>query len=387
VTPGARVAAAIEILDDILTGVAPEKALTGWGRSHRFAGSKDRAAIRDHVFDALRCQASFAWLGGAATGRGIMLGAMRAAGIVDDMFNGVGHAPSAPTDDEPAGDLSQAPRHVKNDMPEWLLPHFDTAFVDKADDVMAVLRHRAGVFLRVNLARTTVEDVQASLRDADIDTNVVPNVNSALQVTQNARRIANSTAYLEGLIELQDPSSQIAVNALELKPASRVLDFCAGGGGKSLAMAAFGADVTAHDIDARRMNDIAPRAERAQAAIRTVDQSELASLTNFDVVFCDAPCSGSGTWRRTPSAKWALTPDRLEELTQMQASVLNDAAPFVRFGGTLVYATCSVFEVENSDLIQRFIGRNSSFERITSKSIAPHDCGDGFFYAILRKSV
>jgi 16S rRNA (cytosine967-C5)-methyltransferase len=386
VTPGARVAAAIEILDDILAGAVPEKALTGWGRTHRFAGAKDRAAIRDHLFDALRCQASYAWIGGAKTGRGIMLGSMREASLMADMFNSVGHAPKHPTDGEAGGDLNKAPRHVRKDVPEWLLPHFDAGLGDAADDILGLMRHRAGVFLRVNLARTSVENARTMLRADDIETQSVADIRSALQVVINERRISNSAAYKEGLIELQDTSSQIAVDALGLERGTRVLDFCAGGGGKSLAMAAQGADVVAHDIDPRRMIDIAPRAERAQTAIRTATLDDLQKEKAFDLVLCDAPCSGSGTWRRTPAAKWALTQDRLAELGQMQASVLDSAAPFVRAGGTLVYATCSVFGCENSDVVQAFTTRNSDFLQVRETTIQPHKFGDGFFFAMMCRT-
>lgn len=379
----ARVAAAIEVLDDILDGSTPEKALTGWGRTHRFAGSKDRAAIRDHVFGALRCRASFAWLGGANTGRGIMLGAMRAAGSQDAVFTGEGHAPR-PVDEEDAGQpLDSAPRDVRLDMPDWLLPHFDTALGGSADDVLALLQSRAGVFLRVNTARTTVTAAAAQLASEGITTASVTDVKTALHVTENERKISLSQTYLDGLVEPQDPSSQIAIAALNITPGLRVLDFCAGGGGKSLAMAALGAEVTAHDIDPKRMADVAPRAERAGVSIATAKTEELQTLAPFDIVLCDAPCSGSGTWRRTPAAKWDLTPDRLNELTIMQDQVLADAAPMVRTGGILAYATCSVFEVENNARIQMFVDRSSRYNLTSTLAIQPHALGDGFYLSTL----
>lgn len=381
--PAARVAAAIEVLDAILDGSTPEKALTGWGRTHRFAGSKDRAAIRDHVFGALRCRASFAWLGGADTGRGIMLGAMRAAGLEDAVFTGEGHAPR-PVDDEDDGQpLDAAPRDVRLDMPDWLLPHFDTALGGDADNVLAQLQLRAGVFLRVNTARITVAAAMAQLASEGITTGLVPDVKTALHVTENERRIALSQAYLDGLVELQDPSSQIAIAALNITPGLRVLDFCAGGGGKSLAMAALGAEVTAHDVDPKRMADLSPRAERAGVSIATITTEELQTLAPFDIVLCDAPCSGSGTWRRTPAAKWDLTPDRLTELTTIQDQVLADAAPMARAGGILAYATCSVLNVENKERIQMLTERSSRYNLTNTLAIQPHALGDGFYLSTL----
>ena len=385
-TPAARVAAAIEVLDAIFIGSTPEKALTGWGRSHRFAGSKDRAAIRDHVFQALRCKASYGWIGGANTGRGVMLGAMRVAGQVEEMFSGVGHAPREVEAGEETRSLSDAPRWMQRDMPEWMLPHFDAALGAEADDILEILKSRAGVFLRVNAARSTAEDVIASLAEENIVAVPVSDMSFALQVVENERRVALSTAYENGLVELQDTSSQHAISALNITKGQRVLDLCAGGGGKALAMAALGAEVTAHDIDPKRMTDISPRAERAGVNIDTVATEDLAALELFDVVFVDAPCSGSGTWRRNPAAKWDLTEERLQELTTIQEKVLSQGAQLVGSGGILVYATCSVFDVENGDRIQSFVQSSSEFSVRDQTSIAPHVLGDGFYFAEMHKN-
>ena len=282
-TPAARVAAAIEVLDDILSGQTAERALTGWGRTHRFAGSKDRAAIRDHVFQALRCRASYAWLGGAETGRGIMLGAARATGQVDDLFTGQGHAPPPVQDHEAGAGLNSAPRAVQSDIPPWQLDHFDKAFAGGADGILTTLKTRAGVFLRVNAAKTSQADAMAALAADGITTAVVDKVKTALQVTENERKVARSEAYTAGLVEVQDPSSQEAVLSLALRPNERVLDYCAGGGGKSLAMAAQGADVTAHDIDPKRMVDLTPRATRAGVRIATATTGDLGAIEKQDL--------------------------------------------------------------------------------------------------------
>ncbi|SMX31388.1 RsmB/NOP family class I SAM-dependent RNA methyltransferase [Octadecabacter ascidiaceicola] len=384
-TPAARVAAAIEVLDEIFDGATPEKALTGWGRSHRFAGSKDRAAIRDHVFQALRCKTSYGWIGGAASGRGVMLGAMRVAGQVNEMFSGVGHAPNEVEAGEEARSISDAPRWIQCDMPEWMLTHFDAALGAQTDKILETLKSRAGVFLRVNAARSTTAEVIALLADENIVTVPVEGMNYALQVVENERRIALSRPYADGLIELQDTSSQHAILALNLTKSQRVLDLCAGGGGKALAMAAQGGEVTAHDIDPNRMVDIAPRADRAGVKINTAQTSELAKLQPFDVVFVDAPCSGSGTWRRNPAAKWELTEDRLKELTTIQDKVLLQGAQRVRTGGTLVYATCSVFDVENGERVQSFMKSACGFSLLSQTSTAPHLLGDGFYFAEFTK--
>ncbi|WP_296417448.1 RsmB/NOP family class I SAM-dependent RNA methyltransferase [Pseudooctadecabacter sp.] len=384
-TPAARVAAAIEVLDDILSGQTAEKALTGWGRAHRFAGSKDRAAIRDHVFQALRCRASYAWLGGADTGRGIMLGAMRSAGLANAVFTGEGHAPPPVTDDEAMRPLAQADRATRLDCPDWMLPLFEDRFGTQADDVLTTLQSRAGVFLRVNTRRCSVPEALASLAHDDIDATAVDGVATALRVLNNERRVAQSGALAQGWVEVQDASSQAAIAAADIGAGSRWLDYCAGGGGKALALADHGADVTAHDIDPLRMRDLPSRAARAGVTIAQTDGVALRGAAPFDGVFCDAPCSGSGTWRRTPEAKWALTPDRLETLTRTQDEVLRAGAAQVKPGGMMIYATCSVFRAENEDRVAAFLTEQGGFDQTDMCQIAPHSDGDGFFWAHLRK--
>ncbi|SLN14798.1 RsmB/NOP family class I SAM-dependent RNA methyltransferase [Pseudooctadecabacter jejudonensis] len=384
-TPAARVAAAIEILDDVLSGQSAEAALKTWGRSNRYAGSKDRAAVRDHVFQAIRRRASFAWLGGADTGRGLMLGAARFTGDVDAWFSGQGYAPPPPDVSEIGRDLADAPRSVRLDMPDWMLPYFEDALDEGADHAMAALQDRAGVFLRVNRLASDVDAVIASLQGDGIGAVPVTEVDGALHVTSNERRIAQSSAYVSGLVEVQDPSSQRAINMLSIDAKSKWLDYCAGGGGKGLALAARGASVVAYDIDARRMVDVPSRAARAGVTIPTLATDELARNAPFDGVFCDAPCSGCGTWRRTPEAKWALTPERLMTLTQMQDDVLTNAAPLVARGGQLIYATCSVFTIENDARVAAFLDRSPEFTKVSHQHIAPHSGGDGFFVAVLKR--
>lgn len=373
-TPAARVAAAIEILDGILAGKAVEPALSNWGRANRFAGSKDRAAIRDHVFQALRRRASLAWLGGAQTGRGIMLGQAREIGQEAQLFTGQGHGPPSAGAQEVGRPLRDAPRWVQMDMPEWLLPHFDQAAGPNADRVMQALRNRAPVSLRVNLVKTDIAGARAALAHSDIETQEIIGIGTALKVLSNERRITHSEAYQTGLVELQDAASQSAVLALGISPDMRVLDYCAGGGGKALAMAALGADVTAYDIDPRRMVDLPSRAARAGAAIRVSDADSL-ELEGFDLVLCDAPCSGSGTWRRTPQAKWALTPERLKTLQNMQRDVVRSGLKYVRKGGLFAYATCSIFSCENGATCEDIAAEQGAEEML----LMPNDDHDGFF--------
>lgn len=389
-TPAARIAAAIEILDRHLLGIPAEQALTRWARSHRFAGSGDRAAIRDHVFGALRCRRSHSWLGGAGdtpTGRALMIGAMREAGIPPEtMFTGIGHAPSALSPEELIPLSAGLPRLAALDCPDWLAPLLESSLGEAFEPVMRVMRERAPVTLRANLARTTCAQVQAELAAEGIDASPHPLAAGALQITANAQRLRNSAAYLEGRVELQDAASQAVVDMLPLAPGQRVLDFCAGGGGKTLAMAArVPCQFVAHDISAQRMRDLPERARRAGIKVDLADAAGVAARAPYDLVLLDVPCSGSGSWRRAPEAKWALTPGRLAELRKMQSDILDRTHEFVAPGGTLAYVTCSMLRAENEDQVAEFLQRVPGWRCETSRRLTPLDGGDGFFCALLTR--
>ncbi|SEK83855.1 RsmB/NOP family class I SAM-dependent RNA methyltransferase [Pacificibacter marinus] len=398
-TPVARISAAIEILDQVMAGEAAERVLTSWGRGHRFAGSKDRAAIRDHVFDALRCLRSYAWLGGAGgriadgddgpapTGRQLMIGALRSTDTdLGTVFNEDRFAPAPlSTEELDLPDLAQAPRAVQLDCPDWILPLYDAVLGDDTDAVLACTQRRAPVFLRVNSNKATLTQAQDALGVDAIEAITHPLSPCALEVTQGARAVARSQAYLTGVVELQDAGSQAIIDALPLADGMHVLDYCAGGGGKSLAMAAKAdLSITAHDIDPARMQDIAPRASRAGVQIKTARMNDLEA--NYDLVLCDAPCSGSGSWARAPQAKWLLQDTRLQDLTQLQAHILDESVPRVRSGGSLVYATCSLFAVENTDQVAAFLTRHPEFSLKMDRLITPLDGGDGFYVAVFTKN-
>ena len=381
-TPAARLSAAIEVLDPILSGQAPEVVLTNWGRANRYAGSGDRAAIRDLVYDALRCRASFAALGGGLSGRGLVLGGLRAAGAdVGALFSGEGYAPAPVTD----RDKGQEPQgYDALDCPSWLGPRLEAALGSDFTPTLRALQSRAPVFLRVNLARTTRENAAAVLAEEGVVTRPVSWVHTALEVTDNARKVQTSTAYQTGLVELQDASSQAVVAGLYLTPNFKVLDYCAGGGGKALALAARGAKVWAHDAYPARMSDLPQRSARAGQRIMITAQP--AETKPYDVVLTDVPCSGSGSWRRDPSGKWALSEVRLEELRALQAQIMDEAAPLVRHGGTLAYATCSLLGEENEAQVEAFLGRHSGWVAKTQRRFSPLSGGDGFFLATLTRT-
>ena len=380
-TPAARLSAAITVLDRILAGAAVEPCLTSWGRANRFAGSGDRHAIRDLVFDALRKRRSYAALGGGLTGRGLMLGALRAAGTDPaTLFTGLGHAPL------PVGPLDdgRAPLGAEAvDVPDWLEAPLRGALGVEYQPVMQAMRERAPVFLRVNLARISRDEAVRHLAADGIAVTPHTLAASAVQVTKGERRIAVSGAYLTGLVELQDASSQAVVEVLDLRPGLRVLDYCAGGGGKTLAMAARGVAPFAYDISSARMGDLSVRAKRAGARVTILKDPAMSAP--YDLILVDAPCSGSGSWRRDPQGKWALTAARLAALVQVQADILQRAVGLLAPDGVLAYVTCSLLSEENEAQVAGFVARHLGFPVTHQRRFSPLEGGDGFFVTLLTR--
>lgn len=382
-TPGARVSAAIEVLAAMEDGLAAEQALTRWARNSRFAGSKDRAAVRDHVFDVLRSKLTAAHLGGGASPRALLIGNLRAQGVdLETIFNGIGHAPVPLSEDEQIVPAATHDPAITWNLPAWLTPLFEAGLGDSAAETAMALQSRAPITLRVNLARITPLAAQEMLQNEGVETIENPLCFGALTVTDGQRKIRNSQGYLEGLVEFQDAASQAVVGIMP--QGGTVLDYCAGGGGKALALAMDSTrKVFAHDVNSGRLADLLPRAERAEAEVAILETADLSTAAPFDVVLCDAPCSGSGAWRRAAEAKWNLMPERLEELTKIQDEILDDAAKLVGPEGLLAYATCSVFKSENEDRIAAFHARNSGWETKLSRRFAVDAWGDGFFTAHL----
>ena len=390
-TPAARIAASIEVLDAWLGGVGPDAALRAWGRGHRFAGSGDRAAIRDHVFDAIRCRRSFAGIGGADTGRGLMIGALRVAGVDPSrVFGAGGHAPPALAAAE-MGPMRQLSPQEALDCPDWLWPMLRADLGPEAEAHLKAAQSRAPIQLRVNPLRGDRDGAIAALAKDGIEAQVHAEVTTALTVTRNARRVTGSAAYQGGLVDLQDAHSQAVVVDLgdRLPAPARALDYCAGAGGKSLALAALphlqSGGVVAHDVAPERMTDLPSRAARLGAKVALCQPEELEAAQRFDMVLCDAPCSGSGTWRRDPMAKWTLSRERLGQLTWIQDEVLDRSATLVSDGGVLVYVTCSVLGVENEARAEAFLQRTAGWSMVKSQRWPMGDGGDGFFRAIFAR--
>lgn len=389
-TPSARLSAAIDLLDRILAGDPAERALTRWARSSRFAGSKDRAAIRDIVFDILRQKRSLGHLAAEMSGRGLVLAHQFSNGeALDELFGEMRFAPPAITDAERARlqNPGPAPDPVRLDYPDFLDTELRRSLGDSLEPIMAAMQARAPVDLRVNTLKTTPAEAQNYLARDLIFTEAVAGVAGALRVTENPRKLNGSLAYRYGFVELQDVSSQIVARLSGAAPGMKVLDYCAGGGGKTLALAAAMAGkgaLYAHDINPLRMKDLPERARRAGADIHIIPPDHLEQTQKFDLVLVDAPCTGSGAWRRNPDSKWRLSERGLADMVELQREILGKARSRVKDGGRLAYATCSLFKCENADQTDWFLQSYPGWQIIEQQVLSPLTGGDGFFISVLE---
>ncbi len=423
-----RLAAAIEVLDDMATRHRPASlALADWGRAHRFAGSGDRAAIGNIVYDVMRKRASLAWRMGAETPRALVI-----AWAADEHGAGVEeiaamcalqHGPGALTGDE-LKSLEQPPQempaHIAANVPEWLWPSFVEAFGGKALEQATALAERAPVDLRANTLKATREKLLAQLAKFGAAEGPLTPDCIRIEVPDGLKRTPNleaEPAFQRGLFEIQDAASQAAALLVDAQPGMQVADICAGGGGKTLALAAHmhnKGQLYAWDADRNRLKPIIARINRA--GVRNVqvipadEPDKLEALAGrIDRVLVDAPCSGSGSWRRKPDARWRFTPESLANRQDDQRAVLDRAARLVKPGGRVVYVTCSVLPQENTGQIEAFLARHPQFRvvpfaevwRAASVSEPPvsadgrHDTllltpathgSDGFFAAVLEKA-
>ena len=381
-TPAARVAAAIEVLADTEGRRRPAgDALKDWGLARRFAGSGDRAAIASLVYDALRRKASSAWIMGEASPRAELIGALKQLrGLGEDeiatLFSGEGHGPAALTEAERErlrnGDLADAPAHVRGDYPEWLDAAMAESCGEAAVDEGRAMANRAPVDIRVNTLKWSRERALASLAHLDPQPTPLSPVGLRIAIRADGRGPALSAepAYVKGQIEVQDEGSQLAALLSGAQPGMQVLDLCAGAGGKTLALAALlenQGQVYATDTDGRRFTPLYARLERSgarnvQARAPKGTRDILSDLAGrCDLVFVDAPCTGSGAWRRNPDAKWRIRPGALETRIKDQTEALDNAVRFVKPGGHLVYATCSLLKAENEDRVAAFLAAHSDF--------------------------
>jgi 16S rRNA (cytosine967-C5)-methyltransferase len=374
-TPAARLQAAIEILDALEHTAQPvDRFLRDWFRARRYAGSKDRAAIGERVFDVFRHRASYGWRMQEQSSRALVIASALAEGAsVDDLstlFSGGGYAPAELSDEEKERACEtphDAPSRVRGEYPEWLEPELTRAFADRLLEEMTAMLARAPVDLRVNTLKASRDEVLQTLRAEGFAAEPAPYAPHGIRIphSKDAGALNRHALFDSGAFEFQDESAQIASLLCDARPNARVLDLAAGAGGKALALAAEMAnlgEIVACDVRGSALDQLEARAARAGARIiRPMLTSALSNDAKFDVVLLDAPCSGSGTWRRQPELKWRLTTERLIELTALQDTLLDEAAKHVPTGGRLVYATCSVLPCENEDRVARFRARHPDF--------------------------
>ena len=372
-TPAARVQMAIEILEGLERTSQPfDRFLRDWFRARRFAGSKDRRAIAERVFSLARRRAHLAHRMGSQSPRALMIASLlEEGGDIDALFSG-GYGPAPLTVEERAAIATLPPPEppwVQGEYPPWLEEQLARAFGDRLLQEMQALQTRAPVDLRVNTLKAKRPDVLAALKAEGFAAMPTPHSPWGIRIApgEGSAALTKSALFESGAFEFQDEAAQIASLLARAEPGMQVLDLAAGAGGKSLAMAAAMNDqgaILAFDDNAERLAPLGERARRAGVHCITVAERRGGPLWGkgkFDLVFLDAPCSGTGTWRRQPELRWRLTPDRLAELNRIQDWLLDDAARHTKPGGRLIYATCSILGSENQDRVQAFLGRQPDF--------------------------
>jgi 16S rRNA (cytosine967-C5)-methyltransferase len=435
-TPGARVEAAIQLLNLIEQGRAPaDDVVSEYFRRHRFAGVKDRAAISGHVYAVLRRRAELDWWivrvvpHLTTDGRTRLLVALvLIEGWKPDEIkracDGDRFRPARLSNDENRligvitdkkirhGDM---PPHVVGNFPSWLEPHLEAALGHDLTREAEALNQSAALDLRVNTLKMDREKARVALERDQIDATCTKYSPIGLRVFE---RIPLSTLaiFRNGGIEVQDEGSQLAALLTDARPGMRVVDFCAGAGGKTLALAASMANrghLVACDVSARRLERATQRLRRTGASL--VRRQPLTShrdkwvkrhAQSFDRVLIDAPCTGTGTWRRNPDAKWRLKPDDLIALTRLQADILDSAQRLVKAGGRLIYVTCSLLREENEEQVKRFLEIHLDFSlvplgEVWQRTVGSSDCPltgpmlrvsparhgtDGFFVAVMERA-
>jgi len=397
-TPAARLSAAIEVFAEIETRRRPAAdALRDWGLSHRFAGSSDRAAIAGLVYDALRRRASSAWLMGEASPRAALIGMLHRersldVAAIEALCSGARFAPAPLTEAERAAlksnSLAGAPPPVQGDYQDWLDPHFTRVFGEERAAEGAALATRAPLDMRVNTLKAEREDVLPKLAHLGAQPTRWSLLGLRIRLPADAKSpaIHAEPLFRKGAIEIQDEGSQLAALFAGAKPGEQVVDLAAGAGGKTLALAAAmenRGQIYATDVDKRQLVPIHERIARAGARniqVRTPrgfppvpspagggglgrGQADMVAdlVGRADLVVIDAPCTGTGTWRRNPDAKWRIRPGALAERVREQAILLDRAAALTKASGRIAYITCSVLAEENGDQVKAFLGRCPDF--------------------------
>jgi 16S rRNA (cytosine967-C5)-methyltransferase len=439
-TPAARIEAAIDLIGRIESAVVPaERVVTPYLRERRYMGSKDRRAVTDLVYGALRARARLDWWltrAGPGPGDGLerprrtVLAALaliegKGAGEIAALFDGGTYHPAPLTEAERAlaealaGEAlvhAEQPLETRAECPAWLLPEFAEAFGDRVEAELAGFMGAAPLDLRVNALKGGRESARTALAQEGIETEPCPLSPLGLRLAGRPA-IYGGPAYESGLVEVQDEGSQVVALLTGARPGGAVADFCAGAGGKTLALAAAMENrgtLVALDSEQKRLDRAAKRIKRA--GVTNVERRRLLPgdpwlarrAGTFERVLVDAPCSGSGAWRRQPDARWRLTPEDLAAHCAAQAEILGQAAPLVAGGGRLIYATCSLLPSENERQVEAFLESRPDFSLLPAETVWAESIGeppaapspfqgsyllltparhgtDGFFAAILER--
>jgi 16S rRNA (cytosine967-C5)-methyltransferase len=451
-TPAARIQAVIDILGELeKTNQPVDRHLRDWGRTHRFAGSKDRAAIGERIYAIQRRRGYFAWRMGSAAPRALVIGSLLDEGDIEPLFSGGGYGPPALTNAErvvigapPPGEpplwvvgeypafleeelrrfiattsvipeVAQRLSGTHRDMSQWVPAQRSLRELGRDDKLlleeMSALQSRAPADLRVNTLKATRDTVLTALCNEGYDANETPMSPFGVRIASGEAKLGRSALFESGAFEFQDEAAQIAALLCDAAPGMRVLDLAAGAGGKSLALAAImrnEGEIVATDIRFDALVELERRAARAGATIiKTLPLPLKGGEGNelFDIVLVDAPCSGTGTWRRQPELRWRLTQERIIEVMATQDMLLARGATHVKPGGRLVYATCSILPCENEDRIAAFCKTHPDFAVVPADDVwresvgtapppgpnqffraSPHSTQtDGFFTAVLQK--
>jgi 16S rRNA (cytosine967-C5)-methyltransferase len=406
----ARHQAVIELLEEILKSKAPADRLIGdYFRARRYIGAKDRGAIATDTYSVLRLYERLTWRlagrGQPVTARLLYLDYLTHEGnqemqTVMHWWNGAQYAPQ-PLDDNESRyhngfDLPLTP-HAEYALPEWLYQAFTTTYGHDAPQLMQALQQQAPLDLRVNTLKTSRDKALAILAASEITATPLPHSENALRITSRAP-IFGLKAFQDGWFEVQDAASQVMSNLVAAKAGEHILDFCAGAGGKTLAIAAAmqnKGQIIALDIAAGKLKELKKRAKRAGVentqthAISGLDDAYFRRLkANMDAVLVDAPCSGTGTLRRSPDITLRLTPARVAELITLQRTILEKAATCVKPKGRLIYVTCSLLAEENTEQVEWFIKNFPEFSLKESRLLTPNNNQtDGLFGAVLIKNM
>lgn len=392
--------ASILILHDILEGSNANKAINFWFKKNRFAGSTDKFLIRDIIFSALRRKNSsfliFGKFGLPKNSRSLIIYTLFELGFdLSQYFTSSKYGPNRLSLLEKKAlilkkeTLKYAKDYDIYDYPSFLENELKKSLGVLYESFFEFSKVRAPLFIRINKIKSSLNEVQASLICCNIETKKIPGFKNSLIILSNQRKIKNTISYNSGFFEIQDISSQVVVNFIGFNEKFKVLDFCAGSGGKILALASElqgKGNFYAYDHNIHRMKDIKKRLFRNGVKCKILNKKDIFSGSfYFDLVITDVPCSGSGTWRRNPELKWNFDQNKLNEILKIQANILSIATSLLVCKGKIAYITCSVLDCENQDQIYNFLNKNKNFILEKETKVLGENGGDWFYICILKK--